>query len=389
LAGFRLLLVGKGARVFFSGTLSVMTPFYLAALGYTPFYVGVALAMIVAGNVASNAALGWLERRAGTRKLLLGFSFGTLASGVILFSSSYFPLMLLGLFIGNASTTGTEAGPYQSVEAGTIPRLLSAERVSRAFGTYNLVGYSASAAGAFAASAPSYFGGSLLAFRLLYLGFGLVGLLLVALYSRLEGLEESSWQASGLGSLPHRARRDIFRLSVFFSMDALGGGFVSQSILAYWFYLAYDVSLLGGGVIFSVVNIITAASVFMASLVAEKLGNLRTMFFSHVASNLFLLLVPLAGTLQWSLAFLFLRQTTSQMDVPTRQAFLAELFRPEERVAAFTVTNSSRNVASLFGAPLSGAMFSAGMVGLPILSGGIVKLVYDFITFGTYGRRAK
>lgn len=389
MAGFGSLLVGKAARVFVSGMLSVMTPFYLAALGYPPVYVGLALSMVVAGNVASNVALTWFEGRVGRRRFLLIFSGATLLSGVTLFSTEYFPLMLLAFFIGNASTTGTEAGPYQSVEAGILPKLVREGRRSRAFGAYNLVGYSASAVGAFAASAPSYFGGSVMVFRVLYLVFGLVGLLLLAVYLGLEALGAPVETARSIRTTLEPAKKDITKLSIFFSMDAFGGGFVTQSILAYWFYLSYGVSLLSSGVIFSLASTVTAASVLLASLVAERLGNLRTMFYSHVASNLFLIAVPLAASLQGSLLFLFLRQSTSQMDVPTRQAFMAEIFGDESRVAAFTVTNTSRNVASLFGAPLSGIMLSSGLLAAPILAAGLVKVAYDALIFVSYRRRAR
>ena len=327
------VFVGKAARVFVFGLVSVMTPVYLAELGYPAFIVGVALAAILAGNVFSNILLTWFGDYVGRKRSLLIFSLLMLVSGVMLYSTTYLPLMLLAFFLGNVSTTGTEAGPFQSIEAGVLPNLVSKERRNRAFGVYNLIGYSASSIGAFAASAPSYFQNSLLVFHLMYLLYGLVGLLLFILYLRLGSIEAVRTERKrriGLGETSPEAKRDVAKLSFLFSIDAFGGGFVSQSLLSYWFFFVYHVSLQNLGIIFLIVNIITAISTLGASFIADKLGNLRTMVFTHLLSNIFLILIPLTGSLLASLLFLFLRQSVSQMDVPTRQAFMVEIFNDQE-----------------------------------------------------------
>jgi MFS family permease len=157
LSSVSYLFAGKAARVFVFGMVSIMTPIYLVELGYSALYVGIALAAIIAGNVFSNVLLTWYGEYIGRRRFLLIFSSLMLASGILLYSTAYLPLMLLAFFLGNISTTGTEAGPFQSIEAGILPNMVSDKRRNRAFGAYNLIGYSASSIGAFAASAPSYF----------------------------------------------------------------------------------------------------------------------------------------------------------------------------------------------------------------------------------------
>src|SRR5207249_4366176 len=146
---------------------------------------------------------------------------------------------------------GTEAGPFQSIEAGILPNRVSDKRRNRAFGVYNLIGYSASSIGAFAASAPSYFQNSLVVFRSLYLLYGLVGILLLLIYRRLGNIESTGAESKrlGVGEIPPAAKREIWKLSSLFSIDAFGGGFVSQSLLSYWFYLVYGVSLQDLGII--------------------------------------------------------------------------------------------------------------------------------------------
>jgi MFS family permease len=385
------MFVGKAARVFVFGLVSVMTPVYLDSLGYSPVYVGVALMVIIGGNVFSNIVVTWYGNYFGRKRILLLFSVLMSLSGILLYSTVYLPLMLVALFIGNISTTGTEAGPFQSIETGVLPMLVSEKKESRAFGAYNLIGYAASSLGALAASLPAYFGDKLLVFRSLYLLHGLIGLLLLVLYRQLSGIEvpESGHKRRGLGDVSRNARPDISKLSGLFSIDAFGGGFVSQSILSYWFYLTYHVSLESLGGIFLVTNIITAISTFGASVLAEKLGNLRTMVYTHLLSNVFLILIPLAGSLIGALLFLFLRQSVSQMDVPTRQAFMAQIFNDQDRVSANAITNTFRSVASLFGAPISGVALEMGFASLPLLAGGLSKIVYDFSIFASYRKRAR
>lgn len=175
-------------------------------------------------------------------------------------------------------------------------------------------------------------------------------------------------------------------------MDAFGGGLVSQSIVSYWFYVRYGASLRELGIIFLAVNSVTAASIIAAPpLVAERLGNLKTMVYTHMVSSAFLILIPpLASTLPGSLLFLLLRQSTSQMDVPTRQAFMAQIFGgDEERVPAMAITNTARSLAALPGAPIAGSAIAVGLLGgLPFLLSGSSKIAYDAAIYLSYRERA-
>lgn len=382
------VFVAKAVRVFVFGVVSVVTPVYLDIIGYSPFLVGVAVAVMIGGNAASNVLLFYFEDRIGRRRFLTLFSLLMLVSGLVLFSSTSFSFILFACFIGNISTTGTETGPFQSVEAGVLPKLVPAEKQNRSFGVYNLIGYSASSVGAFVASAPAYFQNSHFVFRLLYLTYGLIGLALIVLYSKLGGLE-SPVQGGARRVLTPPARREITKLSALFSIDAFGGGFVSQSLLAYWFYFVYGVSLNNLGVIFFVVNVITAVSTLGASYLADRIGNLRTMVYTHLLSNAFLVLIPFAGSLALALLFLFARQSVSQMDVPTRQAFMAGIFADEERVSAYATTNTSRIVSGVFGGPIFGALVGMGFVGIPLLIAGFSKITYDGLVYSAYRYRAR
>ena len=380
------IFISKASRASVSSLLSILTPIYLTRLGYSALYVGVALTTILAGNAFFNIILTWYGDYLGRRRSLLIFSLLVVVSGVLLSSTIFLPLILLGLFLGNISTTATEAGPFQSIETGILPILVSKGKENRAFGVYNFIGYGASSIGAFAASAPDYFQDSLLGSRLLYFVYGLVGILLLLVYRKVKNIEsqETGPRKIGPGNVRPEARRDITKLSFFYSVDAFGGSLVSQFVLSYWFSQVYKVSLSSLGVIFLAVNVVTAFSTLAAPVLAERLGNLRTMVSTHLLSNVFLIMVPLAGSFLVALAFLFLRQSISQMDVPTRQAFMAQLFTDKERVPANAITNTSRTLSGTLGGPLTAIMFTVGASSLPILTGGFSKILYDLLVFHSY-----
>jgi MFS family permease len=379
------IFAAKASRVFASGLVSVITPVYLDLLGYSPIYIGLFVLVIVAGGVFSNVVLSRYESRFGLRFFTLLFSGLMVASGLLLFLTTSPALLLLAFFIGNISTTGTEAGPFQSIEAGVLPNLVPPARTNRVFGIYNVLGYGAASIGALAASIPGYLQNSMEAFRLLYLVFALIGLALLTLYLGLGDIESpKDGPGKQAGEPSAKAKRDITRISALYSVDAFGGSLVSQSLLAYWFYLIYHVSLADLGIIFFVVNVAAAVSIFAASLIAERFGNLRTMVSTHVISSVFLTAIPFAGSLALALLLLLLRQSLSQMDVPTRQAFMAELFDHSDLVRANATTNTFRSVGSLFGGPVSGVLYAAGLASLPILTAGVSKILYDLAIYSSY-----
>jgi len=384
------ILICKASRVFVSGLLSVMTPVYLALLGYSPTYVGVFLLAIVASNVVSNLVLSRFESRLGRKFFLLLFSGQMVASGLLLSTATSASLLLLASLIGNISTTGTEAGPFQSIEAAVLPGLGARIGVNKIFGVYNVMGYAAASLGALAASIPGYSNDSLTVFRLLYLSYAFVGVLLFVLYlglGELEGLRDRP--ARETYRPPSKVNKDIARISALYSVDAFGGGFVTQSLLTYWFFLVYKASLADLGVIFFVVNVITTISIFAAALIGERFGNLKTMVATHLTSSLFLTAIPFAGSFGTALVLLFLRQSVSQMDVPTRQALMAELFDARDLVRANSTTNTFRSLGGLPGGPISGILYAAGLVGLPLVAAGVSKVLYDLAIFFSYRRVAR
>lgn len=373
--------------MFVCGLLSIILPFYLMTLGFGPLVQGLVLASMLAGNAVSNVALTYLDASVGRRRLLQSFSLLMVLSGAVLAVSTSAPAILLASFIGNISSTGTEAGPFQSIEAGTLPDLVPAGATVKAFGKYNFIGYAAAALGQLASVVPGALGNSHLAFQGAFVGFSLAGGVQFAAYSRTAGLGLAHASRPGLAGLDPAARKEVTRLSALFSMDAFGGVFVTAYLLSIWFNSTFGLQLEALGTVFFGASIAAAASTYAAALIALRVGNLRTMVYTHLVSNALLILMGFAGSVGLALVFLFLRQSLSQMDVPTRQALMTEMFQRDERVRAYAVTNIARTTGSFAGGPVAAGILGFESVAAVPFVGGAVKIAYDLLTFAAYRKR--
>jgi MFS family permease len=377
----------KSVRVYVSGLLSIIIPFYLGTLGYGLYIQGVVLVAILAGNALSNVTVTYLEAPLGNRHLLQVFSILMIVSGAMLTFSTSLVIIIVACIIGNISNTGTEAGPFQSIEAGVLPDLTSEGSAVKVFGRYNLIGYSAAAVGQLTSSLPGLVGNTHVSFQVIFLAFAFVGFLLLLVYTRLAGLKSGSTTKPGLGNLDTQARKDVVNLSGLFAADAFGGVFVSTYLLSIWFHVSYGLELTFLGPIFFIASVVAAGSTYAASTIAERIGNLRTMVYTHLISSTFLILMGVAGSLLLATAFLFIRQSLSQMDVPTRQALMTEMFQRDARVQAYAVTNALRSAGSFLGGPVAAGILSVGFVSGLLFAGGGSKILYDLAMFAKYRRR--
>lgn len=379
--------LAKGVRVYVSGLLSIIIPFYLRVVGYDAYFQGLALVAILAGNALSNVAVTYLDFVVGRRRLLQAFSLLMVAAGAALAFSASAAVILLACFLGNVSTTGTEAGPFQSIEAGTLPDLASGQSPVKVFGRYNLIGYTAAAVGQLTSAGPGLLGNSLTSFQVIFFGFAAAGAVLFVIYSGLRNIEAGRAVRAGLANLTPQGRKDLVKLSGLFSVDAFGGVFTTTYLLSIWFSATYGLQLEALGSIFFVAALAAAASTYGAALIALRIGNLRTMVYTHLVSSAFLVLMGLAGSLLLALAFLFIRQSLSQMDVPTRQALMAEMFQKEERVQSYAVTNTLRSAGSFLAGPFAWGILGFGLVSAVPFAGGGTKIAYDLLTFASYRKR--
>jgi predicted MFS family arabinose efflux permease len=293
-------------------------------------------------------------------------------------------LMVLAAVVGTISPNGSEVGPFSSIEQAALPQTIDNRFRTPMFAWYNLSGYVAAAFGAFCAGALAgalQRAGStpLESYRLILLGYAALGVLLLFLYTRLSPQMEvapSATGSKGRVSL-HRSRGVVFRLSALFIVDSFAGSLVLQSVLAYWFSLRYGVQPELLGSIFFGVNLLAGISALAAGRLAGRFGLVNTMVWTHIPSNIFLMLVPLMPTLPLAILVLLARASISQMDVPTRQSYIMAVVDPDERSAAAGVTTLARTAASAAGPAVTGVLFGLSLFSAPFLIAGALKIGYD------------
>ena len=336
-----------------------------------------------------NVLVGVYADRFGRRRAMALFGVLMAAAGTILALTPNFPIALLALALGATSPTGTEVSPFLSIEQSIVAEVAQAGRRTRAFAVYNLLGGLGAAAGALVSSVPTLVLGQaptdadpLRPMFALYAGLGIVAAALSLMLP--EAVEIHGQRPRVL--LSSEARSRVIRISGLFAVDSFAGGFVIQSFVSLWFYTTYPESREVLGLIFFAAGVLTAFSFLIAARLGERFGLLETMVFSHIPSNVLLLLVPIVPGFGLALAAYLGRMALSQMDVPTRQAYLAGIVARDERTAANAASNTARNVAQA-GGPFSAAAFvSAVGLSAPFLIGGALKILYDIAIYAAFRR---
>ena len=382
----RLLFATRAVRMFGYGLASVVLVLYLAALGLPDLAIGALLSLTLLGDAAISLWLTTHADRVGRRRVLLAGALLMCLAGVGFASTSALPVLLLTATIGVISPSGNEVGPFLAVEQASLSQTIADRARTRVFAWFNLTGSFATATGALIGGGVA---GALIAsgrapvdaYRIVIVLYACLGLVLAALFWRVSSHVEvaqapdvSVSRRLGL----HRSRGIVARLSALFALDAFGGGLVVQSLVAYWFHLRFgaDVAVLGG--VFFGANLLAGISALAAARIADRIGLVRTMVFTHLPSNVLLALVPLMPTLPLAIGVLLARFSISQMDVPTRQSYTMAVVDPDERSAAAGVTGIARSlgasVSPLIAAPLFGA---ASLAAVPFLLAGGLKIGYD------------
>lgn len=382
----KMLLVTKFFRTLAFGYLSTALPYYFGnILSFSDFLTGIIAAVALIGGVVLTITASLIANKVSRRNSLSLFAFLMLISGALLIASADVIIILIAVFIGSIGVNATETGPFISIEQAIMPQTTTDDRRTYAFSIFNLLGYAGAAFGALLGALPelarNYLNFTLISgYRALFALFALTGLLLMVVYRSLSHRAEVEVARISRFGLDKSART-VTKLSVLFSIDAFGGGFVISLIISLWFKQRYNASVSEVGAILFVTQIVTAASFLVAGLLARRIGLLRTMVFTHIPSNILLIAVGLAPTFGTSVAFLLLRQSISQMDVPTRQSYMTAIIPSEERNAANSITNVSRSIAAAPPPTISGYLIQSGLWAAPFLFGGVFKIAYDILIY--------
>ena len=375
----RLILLEKAVRTVPYGFLGVIYAVYLAQLGVDPFLIGIVLTLTVVSSALYTFVISFLADRIGRRKTLVFFALmDVVAAGLLLSSTTWWAPALAGI-VGNMTVGAGEVGPFLSLEQAMIPQTTRTDRRTLAFSAYNLIGYGASSAGALLAGLQNYVG-----YTPLFVGYLLSGLVGAVLYASLSRQVEPDPNRRRTSVISAAGRRTVFKLSSLFAIDSFGGGFIGQSILSYYFYLRFGLDLATLGLIFFATQLVTALSFLVSERIARRVGLLRTMVFTHIPSNVFLIAVALAPTPLLAVGLLLGRQSLSQMDVPARQSYVVSIVDEADRTAAAGLTNSIRTFSSSVSPSLAGYALANLWIGTPLAAAGILKLTYDFLIYKVF-----
>ncbi|MBI1794761.1 MAG: MFS transporter [Chloroflexi bacterium] len=381
-------------RLFCYGFLSVILVLYLAQVGLLEQQIGLLFTLTLAGDAGITLWLTTSADRFGRKRTLIVGALLMLGAGAVFIATRNVVILMAAAIIGVISPSGNEIGPFLSVEQASLSHLLPNEKRTQVFAWYNLVGSFATATGALSGGWLAQLlqaGGmsALEAYRVVLMGYSIGGLILGLLFLSLSRDVEAG-AASQKESMPrvfglHKSRSVVIRLSALFSIDAFAGGFVVQSLIAYWFYVKFGIDAGVIGSIFFGANVLAGISALLAVRIANKIGLINTMVFTHVPSNILLILVPLMPTLPLAIAVLLLRFSISQMDVPTRQSYTMAVVAPDERSAASGVTSIARSIGAAISPSLTGIFLAVpSLLSLPFFLAGGLKIVYDVLLYRSF-----
>jgi MFS family permease len=394
----RLLLAAKMVRMFAYGFLSVILAIYLKLIGFDDFLIGLILTTTLLNSVIFTLVASFYADKIGRRKFLLLYAALMSVSGFIFTISENYFALIIAAFIGTINITGAESGAFLTIEQAILPQTLkNVRKRNTVFAIYNMAGTLAMAAGVLLSGLPSILQQHLQYFdiglnqigsiKLLFALYSVLGIVLLGIYlllsqkieirDNLEKQKDESTQLTKISSLTPKSRSIVMKLSCLFAIDSFAGGFMIQSIVSFWFFTRFGADLTTLSYIFSVSGVLTAFSFMAAAKIADRIGLINTMVFTHIPANILIIAVAFAPTLPIAVALYLLRMALSQMDVPTRQSYIVAVVREDERTTSAGITNISRNVTQAISPSLIGVLINSLSLAAPFIIGGALKVVYD------------
>ncbi len=381
----RLLFAARIVRLFAYGFVAVVLVLYLSAIGLDDHRIGLLLSLTLAGDVIVSLYLTTRADALGRKRTLLAGALLMIGAAVVFAITRDFTLLVLAATIGVISPSGNEVGPFLAVEQVALTQAAHGRDRTSLFAWYNLAGSFATAAGSLAGGflagqMMSRGFGAVASYRSAIIAYAVLGGILALVFAAVSPAIEGERTTPGGLFRVNRSRSVVTRLSALFALDAFAGGMVVQSIVAYWFYRRFGLSPAALGTLFFGANLAAGVSALSAARIAKRFGLLNTMVFTHLPSNILLILIPLMPNLTSAVAVLLLRFSISQMDVPTRQAFVIAAVDPAERTAAAGITGVARTTGAAL-APVVAMPLIASLTHswVPFIAAGALKIVYDLV----------
>ena len=383
----RLLFAARIVRLFAYGFVAVVLVLYLSAIGLDDHRIGLLLSLTLAGDVIVSLYLTTRADALGRKRTLLAGALLMIGAAAVFAITRDFTLLVLAATIGVISPSGNEVGPFLAVEQVALTQAAHGRDRTSLFAWYNLAGSFATAAGSLAGGflagrMMSHGFSAVASYRSAIISYAVLGGILAIVFAGLSSAIEGQRAAKQVRSLfrVEQSRSIVMKLSGLFAIDSFAGGLVVQSIVAYWFFRRFGLSPAALGSLFFGANLAAGVSALLAARIAKRFGLLNTMVFTHLPSNILLILVPLMPTLPLAITVLLLRFSISQMDVPTRQAFVIAAVDPSERTAAAGITGVARTTGAAL-APVIAMPLIASLTHswIPFIAAGALKIVYDLV----------
>ncbi|MDE1769096.1 MAG: MFS transporter [Thaumarchaeota archaeon] len=390
----KLLLGARIVRTFSYGFLSIILAIYLKLIGFGDISIGIVLTATLVNSVFFNIFSSVYADRIGRRKILVLFAVLMIMSSMIFFVTDNYVALVIAALVGTINVTGSEVGAFLSLEQALLPKTVSdVKKRNSIFAIYNTVGTFAMSAGVLLSGLPSilqqHYGldqiGAIKSLFLIYASCAIVVLVIyLALSKNIEVKDMITKSSFSIKELSPKSRSIITKMSSLFAVDSFGGGFVIQSIVSYWFYTRFGADLSTLSYIFAIAGVLTAISFMASTKIASKIGLVNTMVFTHIPSNILMIILAFAPTFSIAISIYFARMSLSQMDVPTRQSYLMGVVSENERIPAAAITNTSRNITQAISPSLSGVLIQTLSLSAPFVFGGVLKIVYDIGMFFSF-----
>lgn len=387
----KIILAARVTRTFAYGFLSIVLAIYLKLIGFDDILIGLVLAATLVNSVIFTLLASFYADRLGRRKMLIIYAALMSISGSIFLASDNYLALVAAALIGTVNVTGSETGAFLSIEQALLPQTVNdARKRNTIFALYNMTGTFAMSAGILLSGLPAILQQQLglsqiEAIKSLFMLYSILGIIVLAIYFMLsKKIELATGEITKplTQVLSPKTKKIVGKLSGLFAVDSFAGGFVIQSIVSFWFFTKFGVDLTTLSYIFSVAGVLAAFSFLAAARIADRIGLINTMVFTHIPSNILLILVGFAPTLPLAIAFYLGRMALSQMDVPTRQSYIVSVVKEEERTASAGITNISRNMAQAVSPSFTGYVLQAlPLLSAPFVLGGMLKIVYDIALY--------
>ena len=376
------ILTARGLRAFADGFVSLLLPIYLVELGFSALAIGAIVTSTLIGTALLTLWVGLIANRYSRRRLLLAAAGLMAATGAgFAAMTDFWPLLVIA-FVGTMNPTSGDASIFVPLEQTVLTQTVEPRRRTALFARYSVIGSLAGAVGVLAASFPDLASAwtgwtRSTSMQFMFALYAALGVVALVLYRPLSPAIE---MASEVPTAPlQQSRRLVYGLAALFGMDSFGTGFLVQSLLALWLYQSFQISVTTAAAILFWSGVCSAISYLVAVPIAKRIGLINTMVFTHLPSNLFLILIPFAPDLAIAIGLLLARSALSQMDVPTRASYVMAVVAPEERPAAASITAVPKTFAWAAGSIISGYLLTLSSFGWPLLIGGVIKGIYDIL----------